>query len=163
MDACLQECCINPVCYYCPFLMWIDKGHFSLLALPFWRRTPTSFSALSSKWLMPEPILLFRWKPYWHLLCFLLDEEGFLECGWKGALSPEGNAGCSPPPWLLKRNCYGQEYSLNACFLVEKGFCASWNARLPFCYFQSCRYDFISTEASIKGFYTCRLSFWLSY
>lgn len=90
----------------------------------------------------------FRWKPYWHLLCFLLDEEGFLECGWKGALPTRRKCGLwSFPLAAEEKLLVVRNTVLNACCLVKKGLCASWNARLPFRYVQSCRYDFISTEA----------------
>lgn len=151
MDGCLEGCCVNPAWDYFPFLIWIDKGHFSLLALPFWRRTPTSFSVLSSKWLMPEPILFFRRKPYWYRLCCLLDEEDFIECRWYG--SSANWKECSRSSWQLEKKCWWSGTQAYCLCSHQEGICANWNARFPLPYPQSCRCNFISLEALLWSLY----------
>lgn len=150
MNVCFKECCINRVCYYFPFLMWIDKSHFSLLALPFWRRTPTSLVPSAANDLCQSLFFFLRQKPKWHLLCCLLDEHNFHRMWVKWELCQPGRMpAVALPLGSWRKIPGGRENSLNARFLVQKGACANWSASSLLPSFRPCGYDFISTEATL--------------
>lgn len=130
--------------------MWIDKGHFSLLALPLWRRTPASFSVLSSKWLMPEPIPFFKRKPFWYLLCCLSDGD-CIECGWSGSSASWKEH--SRSSWQLGKKMLVVRNTGLWPVLSSRKVSANWNAGFPLPYPQSCRYSFISLEALLWSLY----------
>lgn len=94
---------------------------------------------------MPEPILLLQTET---LLTPVMSSIRFYRTWVKWELCQQEEVQAVALPLGSQRKIAGgQKTVLNACFLVEKGVCANWNARLPFPYSEPCRYNFITTQA----------------
>ena len=153
MDGCLQRCCINPVCYYFPFLIWIDKGHFSLLALLFWRRTLTSFSAPSSKWRMPRAHSLLQMETLLTTVMLSIRWRRFSRTWVKWELCQlEGMHTAALHLGRGKKLLVQEQHFTCLCSWRGRCLCQP-NARFTFPYSQPCRNNFISTQAILWSLY----------